>query len=485
MALIGISTVIAITLGEYGPNLWSNLATSRIPQFLGISGGGGGGGVSFPTIATEQTPAASELSKYFANWVNPKLYGNTTLTSITVGLIIIALSKVFMTAKKHELYAFAWLIVVLPMPLAQSRFIRIFWPMWPILAGFGFGVLVMWMQDLVFSPSFAFSDWLEKFRQPLVLALVFLFLIAPFITNVRAENHASDTVPYPHGSSLPTDFYQSLEDSFWWIRENSPENSTLVIPWSYGHFATGAANRPSITDGAQSTGRRGEWRKSSGIKPPDYIKFVGEDGKGKIVGKGGVPAPKYQINGRRIDVQKMNLTGDENYMAWLINTYRENFNVDMDYLIFNNSLSGRTTMRQSAIMSTYSNVETTSKIQQSRMAYVFQFEQENVIFNFRGAPITQDNEELAGYVIYDAQQGRLMNYSFNQSPDKSKLLWMFLGKGQNVQGGGLGDFEGVPMILRALEQRYQMPDYLEEVYRSPAGQAAVYKVDYEEVSNYL
>ncbi|KXA98493.1 hypothetical protein AKJ39_01900 [candidate division MSBL1 archaeon SCGC-AAA259J03] len=488
LCFVIVSTLVGVAIGEYEATFWLDMFTERIPSFIGIAGGEGG--VSFPTYASEAQPLEPPTLGNYFNFLNIKLYGNVLLTGITIALVGLAIGKIFLSTSAGGLFALSWLIVVAPMPLAQTRFIRLFWPLWPVLAGLGVGFLLKWGRDFTFS-SLSTSDFLEKLRHPILLAIVFLILVTPFIQNARVDSHTSETQPVPHGGSLPTNFYHSLLDSFNWIENNTPEDSVITIPWSYGHFATGATGRPSVTDGAETLGWRGEWQDSDGIKPPDYIKYIAPDGSGKIIGVN-APIRENQVNGRRIDVQRMSTTGNENVFAFIVNTYRENYNVKMDYFVFNNSVSGGASMRTSVLINTAQDMETTQKVKSENMDFVFNFEQENIKYNFLGTPTTQENENLAGIVYYNVDSRQIINYQLNPDFEESKILWVFLSRQEGivqltqnlyVRAGGLAKIEGIPMITRALDD-YQMPDYLKEVYRSPKGQAAVYKIIHENASKY-
>lgn len=492
LGMVGIATLVAITLGGAGSDFWINLFSDRIPAFLGA---GGEGGVSFPRIATEMAPAPPEPGKYLTNGLDPKLYGNSFITGLTITLVSVGLIKTFWSSKRAELLALAALIIILPMPLSQARFFRLFWPLWPVLAGFGFGALIWMVRKIITSSAFLTSDWVKMARQPLVLALVGLVLTVPLLHNAREETHASDEVPYPHGASLPTIYYKSLLDSFHWIEndQNTSENSVLAIPWSYGHFATGATGRPSVTDGAQNMGWRGEWRDSPGIKPPDYIKYVSENGDGKIIGKN-APSEPYAINGRRIDIQRMYTMGDENELSWILNTYRENFGINMDYIIFNNWVSRGMTFFFSSLYSMQENYQRPQSLSQEGMNWILQFGEENIVFNTYGfsSPTTQENNERLGGMILLNKNGGLLSYSFTPSPEVQKILWVFYdSQNRKPVGGLLAEFDGVPMVMRALREdrnpAFEMPGYLRQVQHGPTKwasssrigpsyQSAVYRV---------
>ncbi len=338
LTVLGISTIIVVLLGGSSPDIWINLFTNKIAGFVGI--GGGGAGATFPAFAGEMAKASPSLGQYFFRPRSSvdlvtQLYRNPVLVHITILLIAAAMTKVFMTSKNENYLAFAWLFILAPMPLQQGRFFRMFWPMWPVLAGFGVGVCIGWAKDLIFSPSLSTSGIWEKIRHPLVLAIVFVILVTPFIFNARAN--ASGTSPAPHAGSLGYNKrYFDLYEASEWIKNDSQglpyEDSIIGIHWSYGSFVAGASNRPTMTDGAQTSGWRGEWENAQGPKPPDYIKYIDNQGNGKIIGLRDVPIRENEVNGRRIDMRILYSANPENF-ADILRLY-EKYDVGLDYCIF-------------------------------------------------------------------------------------------------------------------------------------------------------
>jgi len=463
IGVLGVSTLLAVGMGEYGPGVWSNFFTDTIGGFVGV---GEANGATFPIIATEMRAISNELPTYFAEALDGNLYRNATLTGVTGLLVILAVGKMFKSAKAPEMFALSYMLITMPMVLDQARFGRAFWNWWPILAGVGFGVLVMVLKDMTPSVAINFSKWLDRLRHPLVLALICLLIAVPFLQNARADRHASEVRPVPHGGSLPGESYHSLLNSFNWIRENTDPDATVAIPWSYGHFVTGAAERRSVTDGAHTTGWRDEWRDDRN-PPPDYIQYVVGD-EGYRIGVN-TEASKYEINGRRPDVRNLVETGDEDYFRWIVNSYREEFDIRMDYVVFNEM------DRERSIMGMLTDPEFTEDFTRDQVGFTFEFEEGNVFADLEEAPVTGDNEGLAGFVIYDVQMERLLNYSFAEEFEKSELLWVITAQQEVVQAG-LDSFEGVPMTIRALDN-YETPDFLTEAHREP--RAAVYMVDHD------
>lgn len=511
--LFGIATIVAVVFGEYSPGFWLWLITERIPGFIGL---GGGAGVSFPRVAQEMAPAPADLGGYL-NAMSSQLYVNSKLTWVTILLVGLGLLKsLWKKTSKGSLLVVSWLIIIAPMPIAQSRFFRLFWPVWPILAGFGFSSLVWMLKKLTFSPSFSISDWWEKVRHPVVLAIVFVFLVTPFIHNARAN--ATDTQPSPHGSTLPS-VYFSLMDSYDWIKENTaenepPENVTVAVEWSHGHLLTGYTGRGSVADGTQSYGWRGEWRNSSGFKPPDYIKYK-QGGKGYIIGKNTF-SRSYKIDGRRIDIEEplgthsLYRTTEENELEWLLRTYRDNFGVKIDYIVYNEGInriqgamksflwsflrsSGEGIKASSASIGSQTRTMTTMN---------FTFENENIIYTYSrqfSSVTTQDGERLGGVMLARQSQSgylpRLVNYKFFKNPDRENLLIVLMDSQGRITNGYLFEFEGAgkdtPMIYRA-RMDYDMPDFMKEMYSTThellnyekyKSKAEVYKVIHENISS--
>ena len=40
-----------------------------------------------------------------------------------------------------------------------------------------------------------------------------------------------------------------FRESYWWLRDNTPEDSRVMAWWDYGYQITGIANRTTIADG--------------------------------------------------------------------------------------------------------------------------------------------------------------------------------------------------------------------------------------------
>ncbi len=506
LSLIGISTLVAMLLGGYSSNLWTSLFADRILGFLGISLGGGGG-VSFPTIATEMQAAPTSVGGFLSSLSSSYLYNNEYLTGFTIGLVSLAILKAAWSSERRELLAFGWLMIVLPMPLSQARFFRLFWPLWPILAGFGLAVLFKGTKNAVLSRFFSTSTWVDKLRHPLVIALVGLILVVPFVHNATA--YATPESPSPHGSTLPS-VYNALMNSYGWFRENeATENSIVAVEWSHGHLLTGYANRPAVTDGAQTMRREGEWEEGSGIKPPDYIQGV-RNNQGFIYGLDqDHPSRPYTIDGRRVDIESqfgthsMYKTTEDNELKWLLETYRDNYGVKTDYIVFNEG-----PRRVNSSLFTYirkivwdrNDVPKSSMENQQGDNTVFVFDNEEIVLRASSTTTgtvsvdgitTKSGENLRGVIALRQSSDQGISYAghkFFPNQKRENLLLVMYDQSGNVTDGFLFEFEGPPMLYRA-NQDYDMPDFLKKVYTTTeqgihgnyTSRVDVFKVKHEDI----
>lgn len=501
VTLIGVSAVVAVGFGEYKPDFLVDIVR-RILRFAGM----GGGGVSFPQYATEMQPAPSALGDYLHH-LDVRLFDSAVLSGFTVALVAVGATRVAWTSRSHEMLALAWIIIVPPMALDQARFFRLFWPMWPIMAGFGLGTLFQAVRSNVLSPSFSAPSWVEELQQPLVLTLIAVVLIVPFVQNARADVHASVSNPAPHGGSLPGNYYHDLLGSFRWIKENTPENSIIGIRWSYGHFLTGFTNRASVTDGAQETGWRGEWQDSPGAKPPDYIKYI-EDGKGYFYGYGAGRVRENRVNGRRPDIQRLMTVGD-NKFAQIIKLY-EDYNVGIDYFVFDYRWS------DSALHSNLYNMRSADnygKVGQDLIKYKFENEvvyldrkSTNTYFYLGGQStigfVKRDNMMkpigVMVEVLQRTAQGEVrISQVRNLSGFDSKsyvhefLLLTYLDGGFGDRRGFVKENQGiftarlcdvnVPVTVE-VRDNYGIPEFLDVKYRAPTGKFSVVEINRDKIS---
>lgn len=467
VGMLGITTVVAWSLGGYSPLLWFDQG-GAILGILGI--GAGGVGITPAAYATEMAAPT--------NFSDPltKFYGSELLVYTVFILFTVAILKICWSRGRGELLLLPWLLIAVVMSAQQSRFFRMWWPMVPVFAGLGLATLARLWRHLISVPEMMTSKWSEQLQQPVALAIVACLFMTPFIINVRAN--ATETDPPPHGGTAPS-VYHSLLDCFKWIEENTPEDSIIAIEWSYGHFMTGAANRQSVTDGSETKGEDEEWKDEPGSKPPDYIRYVA-DHQEYIYGVN-VSAKSDDINGRRIDVFELYTTGDENRFAWILETYRDNYNCRIDYVVFNFVReSGALTANTSGVKS-FENYALTDGGQ-----YVFyQFDNENVSYDGNITAYLQEGETWSplGILFYDTGRNRVTSWYFAPQwhvTDKILVVYHRYGSILTTDGipvVGLGDLISVPMVSRA-RHRYEVPEYMEEAYRSPHGQASVYRIDH-------
>lgn len=464
-----VTTLLAITIGGYKPDFWIDFA-QRIGGFLGL--GGGGGGLASPQVATEM-----QVPKNYLSSLNTQLFRNVLLFRITLIFSSFAILKAFWTRKKHELLLITWLIIPAAMATTQARFFRVFWPMWPALAAYGVWTIIRICRRLMKTPTLMTSKWLDRFRQPLVFALITIVFIAPFIYNARAN--ATDTYPTPHGGTRPS-VYHSLVESYNWIRENTPENAVIAVEWSYGHLLTGVSKRRSVTDGATQTGI---WENKN-LPPPDYVRLdVNEDGKITAVDDtDGDGEWEMTGEGRRATVQKFYSTTDENWFRETLSTYRDNYGLKIDYMVFN---LGREINYLNSRLSNVREFEESSVKAGSQVVY--QLENENILWYYGTSYATYIQDGGAGLpvrvIFYDASRRRITGWSsFDPSQYAHKTLIVYHSRGQFVtdnQGVPMANFadQAVPMLTH-IKQEYAVPNFLEEVFKSPHGQVEVYRVNH-------
>jgi len=290
-----------------------------------------------------------------------------------------------------------------------------------------------------------------------------------------------------------------------WLRENTPENSTVAIDWSLGHLCNSIARRRTIWDGAENLGEEGKWENTTGVRPPDYIYY--KIGSARYIYGIDVPARPWAINGRRIDIQRLPMMDDREF-RWLIQTYRENYKCQIDYVIFykswvtpENSYYGAWYPAWSMWANGFWKAQAASFAKDGQN-HVFNFgeNRENVVLDPQGNVFLQtDNtkKSLAGYVsIYLDNNGTLTNINFNYptpTPDIPETLLVFYFENNDVIvrasyntniAPSLFDLS-ISMDVRVFSQILYNADYLagidywlENVYTSPGGQITVCRVNY-------
>jgi hypothetical protein len=485
----GMAFVITIVLWAWGgqsPSFWIGISRT----YLGYLGIGAGGGVSFSAYASEMQPPAS--------WGDVLIgfYRDGLLTAVVFTLVTIAFIKFCWSRKRWELLAFAWLIVLMAMVWpgkGQARFERLWWPFLPVLAGAGVATLLPLIQRFSLDPS---GEWLKHLQSPIALLVVGAIVVSPFIVN--AYNAASQTAP-------PTDWYyvgtdQGFMEAFAWLRENTPENSVVSIQWSYGHLLTGAARRATVCDGAEVRAEEGTWENDPSFvpRPPDYIYRVkGNNAYIYGVNRGETPRRPFEINGRRVDVQWFPLIG-ENEFRWYLKTYRENYSVRIDYVIFSYDeyLQANYYYNSVLLADILLSAEKVSQLQPlpavSGSEYTFNFgeNREKVVFNSStlNTYLQVDNERLSldgcGLLYTD---GTFYNFfPPSRTPaDIQETLIIFLDTSNKVAGSRLvkGVSEEinerpVPMGVRVFQGDIQDVGFLQVAFTSSNDMVKVMKVNY-------
>ena len=320
VACIFVTVTATVWLLGGSPPDWVGFGRTLL-GYVGI-GGGGGGALDVTRYASEMQ-APSSFGEVFSG-----MYRNDLLNRIVLFLLVVGVMKVLITRRKWEWVALPWLVILMGLVWpgrGQARFDRLWWPFVAVMAGVGVGALVS-----------AFR-WVVKerhetlhFLRPLPFVLVFLSL--PFANN--AISVARVTTP-------PTEwrgggFDQALVEACRWLENNTPEDTVVAIEWSYGHLLTGASRRRSVCDGVESFGEEGKWENDPSVPchPPDYIYYI--SGKRAITYGLDINLlllEPYRIYGRRTDVLRMPYM-DAAELEWFLRTYRDNFGVRIDYLVF-------------------------------------------------------------------------------------------------------------------------------------------------------
>ena len=485
-------TFVAWLVGQDNPNFWVGFAQTLL-GYVGIRTGVGG--VSLSNIASEQAAPSSwgtTLSSFY-NW--------EFLTAIVIVLGALALIKICYSRKRWELLMIPWLIILAGLVWpgrGQARFERLWWPFITVLAGAGFVVLVSVVRQASLKiPSAAV--WLDRIQKPLVIALIAIIVASPFIQNAYAT--ANTITPPTVWSGIPN-FDSELISSFNWLRENTPNNSVVAVEWSYGHLATGVSRRMTVCDGVEFMAEEGKWENTTSIRPPDYI-YYAIGNVGYIYGID-VPAKPFAINGRRIDVQRLPLM-DEREFRFLVETYRDNYGCQIDYVLFYNawitpqsSYYGLWYPAYSLWNDGYWKAQTSTFVNENQNV-VFNFENgENIVLDSRGNVFLRTDstqKSLAGFVgIYLDNNGRLINVNFSYpspTPDIPETLLVFYDENNNVlirQSNNIAPSLldlSVPMDVRVFSPIFYNTDYLagidywlENVYTSPGGQITICRVNY-------
>jgi len=490
---VGMVVVITLVLwffGGQGPRIWVDIF-GAYAGYLGI--GGGGAGVSFSSYATEAQASTS--------WgdILGKFYVSDILTAFILTLVILAFLKFCWSRKRWEILTFAWLVVLAAMVWPGKgvvRFERLWWPFVPALAGVGAATLVSLVKRFSLEP---YGEQLKHLQNPIALLLVAGIIATPFIAN--AYTNAYQTTP-------PTEWHgvggldKGFMEAFAWLKENTSENSVVSIQWSFGHLLTGAARRATVCDGAEVKAEEGTWENNPSFAspPPDYIYYV-EDSRALIYGID-VSRESFQINGRRIDVQSFPIMG-ENEFRWIIQTYRDNYGVKIDYVVFSfdeyyQAYKYYSSTQPIGILLGAERIMTPSQIQPS-------LEGQNYVFNFgenRAAVVldtltasvylqtADENLGMDGYAILEVDNTGSISkydgfYSPNYTPDIQETLLIILDSEGSLRTAWLikgvsAEMAGrpVPISLLAFGGGMQDINYLRVAFTSSNGTVKIIKINH-------
>ena len=431
--------------------------------------------VTIPKYASESAPVeewGGALSQY---------YGAGLLTTIVFLFVAVALTKIIYTRKRGELLLLPWLLVLFLLARAQLRFLRQWWPILAVLAGVGAASIVIGLKRLSISSFGSSIGEINPIRRPIAIAVIICLVATPYIINARAQ--AENTGP-PIGDTLQ----EGIMDAACWAKENTPDNSIFAIQWSYGHLFTATARRPSVVDGTETSGFEGEWENTATIRPPDYIYRI-------------VDRQAQEIGGRRPDVQRLVSEVGEDEFRQLINTYRDNYNCKIDYVIFD--ASGYSYARDwlnwtpANMLLNAVRRATLRSWGSEAQSYVFNFgeNRENIVLDTQTMQVylrTGDlSEILDGYAVFtlNKEGTGISNFSgFNSpslTPDLPESLLIFLDENSQIVGAWLVESVSAeiytlptPMSVRIFEGDVGDIGYLRIAYTSSNGWIKVVQINY-------
>jgi hypothetical protein len=322
--MILVSTAAAWAAADVDPRRWEGFGKTLL-GYVGIEIGGGGG-ITAPATEAQKVETWNDVLPGFYAEGNRAAW--STLSALVILAVVIAFVAILWKRDRPGLFLVAWLIVLLGMVwpgAGQVRFVRMWWGFIPVMAGIGIATVLSWLKDLSFDPSW---EWLKKFQNPLLFALLMVLVFPAFVLNAFAEAERVTPPTEWRGGGVDEAFMEAFD----WIRANTPENSIFSIQWSFGHVFTGTTKRPTVCDGCETVGLEGEWEENFPSPPPDYIFYVEEDGR---TPRYGIETSRriYRINGRRIDVEWFpRITAHE--LEYYLKEYRDEWGVRIDYIIF-------------------------------------------------------------------------------------------------------------------------------------------------------
>jgi len=489
--LLGVAAVAAVGFIVLGQPLVSFARWGL--EFVGLKTPA----VVYPRYASEMQPTESWRAAMDG------FYGPGVLTSIIILLLTVAVIKIFWTRKRGELLLLPWFLVLLLLGGTQSRFLRMWWPFLAALAGLGIAALVLGLRRLLAEPAVSTSfGWLDVSKKPIAVALCAAMLATPFILNASANVERT-------GPPMAGELHDGIFDASEWLRENTPENSIVAIEWSFGHLLATVAKRPSMVDGTELGGMEGEWENVAIIRPPDTIwrlrdiedarrrwgddairryYVIDPDMKGIKLAEG--------AGGRRDDMQALTTTVGENEFARIVRTYRDNYNCKIDYVVF---LITQIFPATRDMGSNFKNHLSISRVDQT---LVFEFDGDNITFDWANAYIQQDGTSLYLAGVVHAYVGKgtkewldknlqrvnpehirylaeRLGRQLRANLDVKKLLWLYWEEGALIHAQ-LSEFGDFPMVLRVYDD-FQIPAFMKVVYTSPNGWAKVCEVMHKPV----
>lgn len=443
----------------------------------------------FSRYASEQRALAS-WSELFPQFYRSELVGKLVFLLAGVGLVFLLWRR-----ERGDFLPLTWLVVVMGLVWpgeGQARFVRQWWPFLAVAAGVGLGFLVSLSRRVFLQPGFSPPDWSKA---PLALALCGAILVSPLISN--SYRVAEGTHAPPDWEMLGLN--SGLMETFTWLRENSPENSTVAVEWSYGHLLTGVSGRRSVCDGVEYLGQEGAWENDPvryPVRPPDYIYRV-EGNRALIYG---VDIPRKEgINGRRTDIQVLPTMGVEE-LRELLRTYRDNYGCRIDYVVLH--------ARQYWEAYYYKNRDAPlykvlgagrlatriRSLQREEGGWVFDFgeNRSSVVLTENGTAYLRKEDGnlfLDGVAyLYLNEQGGIRDFGFSppSTVDLRETLVLLL-RGENLVGGWL--VEGVSESIAAIPEPVGMLaftdpgsiPYLEQAHRSSNGLVLLFRVDHTKV----
>ncbi|MEW6222338.1 MAG: STT3 domain-containing protein [Candidatus Hadarchaeota archaeon] len=492
LGVLGMAVVVSIALWSMTRqepiSMWTGFFQMML-SYVGISFGGGGVGSITPPATEAQLagPLSQTLDFYDSGLLGP----------ITLVLLSLAVLKFVWSRKKWELLMVAWFIILLAMVWpgkGQARFDRVWWPFYAMMAGAGVAVVMSLIKKL--STEWQ-SGWLDHLHHPLLLTILAVFIGSAFLLNAKAT--AAITTPPTQWHGYP--LYDGFIEASSWIGANTTPDNVFSIQWSFGHFFTGTNQRPTVCDGSDTTGKEGAWETLPGIpKPPDYIYYV----EGNQARRYGIEAyqpygKSYFINGRRVDVQRFPVIGKDE-LKWYLKTYRDNYGVKIDYLVFTydeyaqsanypaNILLGKERLASLTQAPTSDNTKLILNFGDNRSAVVLDSATQSVYLQVGSSQLTMD-----GYGIMGVAGNSISDYRVFVPPaapaqiNETLVLFVDSSNPGTIVGawlvtGASNDIAQTPVSALAWTQNLAGVDYLQTAFTSSDSMVKLLRVDHSLVT---